>query len=874
MKKIYTGSKAKEISFPLGGIGTGSIGLAGNGSLIDWEIYNRPNKRSFNGFSHFAVKAEADGNLLDARVLNGDLHSPYVGEYVRGGAQHSGYGYGPESNTMAGMPHFKDVAFSGEFPLAEMTFSDNYFPGNITLNAFNPLIPLNDLDSSIPAAFFEIEFENTSDISIAYTACLSVGNRELTGLIHHQHHVKEADASTYHITKLSSSNYSMDDPRFGDISLATDASSVSFQEFWYRGGWCDNLEMFWRDFTKPGLLTNRSYTEDRGLHPRHNDMSSLAAHIELLPGAKQKIRFVISWSYPNCQNFWNPEKGEPTIWKNYYATIFEDSCASAAYALQHWNRLYEDTRLFKETLFASTLPPVVLEAISANLSVLKSPTVLRLTDGSFYGFEGCIADVGSCEGSCTHVWNYAYALPFLFPKLERSMHELDFKYNKRADGRMSFRLMLPVGRETADFHACADGQFGGVIKAYRDWKISGDFPYLESNWAAIKQSIEYAWAESNEDKWDPQKRGVLEGRQHHTLDMELYGPNSWLNGFYLAALKAGAEMAAYLGEHEVAVEYSRIFEKGRKWTDEHLFNGDYYTQKVDLQDRSLLERFSAGETIFGDNALQAYWNEEVQEIKYQISGGCMIDQVIAQWHANLCGLGEIFDKQQVRKALQALYRNNFKPSMRNEANTWRLYSLNDEGGLIICSWPDGSIKPAVPLTYAPETMTGFEYQAASHMIQEGLIEEGLSIVMAIRNRYDGEKRNPWNEIECGSNYARSMASYSLLNAFSGFEFNAVEGMIGFHPVLAPNGSFQTFWSLEGGWGLFKADADTVVLQVLNGTLNLSILKLPEDWLTKIKSVQSANVELSYQLAPTHIYFPTPLILNDSHSLSINLIPAL
>jgi non-lysosomal glucosylceramidase len=122
LKKTYQGSKAKEISFPLGGIGTGSIGLAGNGRLIDWEIYNRPNKRSFNGFSHFAVKAESGGKLLDARVLNGDLHSPYIGEYVRGGVQHSGYGYGPESNTMAGMPHFKEVAFSGEFPLAEMTF--------------------------------------------------------------------------------------------------------------------------------------------------------------------------------------------------------------------------------------------------------------------------------------------------------------------------------------------------------------------------------------------------------------------------------------------------------------------------------------------------------------------------------------------------------------------------------------------------------------------------------------------------------------------------------------------------------------------------------------------------------------------------------
>jgi non-lysosomal glucosylceramidase len=252
----------------------------------------------------------------------------------------------------------------------------------------------------------------------------------------------------------------------------------------------------------------------------------------------------------------------------------------------------------------------------------------------------------------------------------------------------------------------------------------------------------------------------------------------------------------------------------------------------------------------------------------------MIDQVIAQWHANLCGLGEIFDKQQVRKALQALYRNNFKPSMRNEANTWRLYSLNDEGGLIICSWPEGSIKPAVPLTYSPETMTGFEYQAASHMIQEGLIEEGISIVMAIRNRYDGEKRNPWNEIECGSNYARSMASYSLLNAFSGFEFNAVEGMIGFKPVLTADGTFQTFWSLDSGWGLFKSDAHNVELQVLKGTLNISTLRLPEEWLARIRSAQLADSEVSFQLTPTHIHFPEAIVLDENHPLSLKLSPIL
>jgi non-lysosomal glucosylceramidase len=208
--------------------------------------------------------------------------------------------------------------------------------------------------------------------------------------------------------------------------------------------------------------------------------------------------------------------------------------------------------------------------------------------------------------------------------------------------------------------------------------------------------------------------------------------------------------------------------------------------------------------------------------------------------------------------------------MRNEANTWRLFSLNDEGGLIICSWPEGTLKPAVPLTYASETMTGFEYQAASHMIQEGLIEEGLNIVAAIRNRYDGEKRNPWNEIECGSNYARSMASYSLLNAFSGFEFNAAEGMIGFHPKQLADGKFQTFWSLESGWGLFNVSEDGIRLQALKGSLPLSSLRLPNEWLDRVTTIQLANAAIPFEIMAAQIVFQIVILLDESHDLLLKL----
>ncbi|MDQ6418778.1 GH116 family glycosyl-hydrolase [Paenibacillus sp. LHD-117] len=861
MENVYKGAKTREISFPLGGIGSGSIGLAGNGRLVDWEIFNRPNKRSFNGFSHFAVKAERNGKLLDARILNGDVQAPYMGEPIRGANLHSGYGFGPESQTMAGMPHFREVAFKGEFPVAEMTFEEPAFPGRVALTAFNPFIPLQEDDSSLPAAFFEWEIENTNDEPTTYMICLSAGNPIPTKKVYHRYSVSEGDrGQAIHMIQLGSAQFADDHVSFGDMTLATDAEEVSYQEFWYRGGWCDNLEMFWHDFARPGRLTNRQYPEDKPPMAR-KDTASLAAHVELGPGEKKKVRFAISWHFPNVENHWNPNPAGPNGWRNYYATLFEDSAAVANYAFDHWDRLLGDTLKFKEALFSSTVPDVVKDAVSANLSVLKSPTVLRLTDGTFYGFEGCIENIGCCEGSCTHVWNYAYALPFLFPRLERGMRDADFAYNKRADGRMSFRLMLPLGRERMDARACADGQFGGVVKAYRDWKISGDTDWLRSNWPAIKQSITYAWAESNEDKWDPGKTGVLTGRQHHTLDMELYGPNSWLSGFYLAALKAGSEMAAFLGEQSTADEFETIFRKGKQWVDEHLFNGEYYVQRIALSDKLLLDPF-------GDEAVNSYWNKERDEIKYQIAEGCAIDQVVAQWHANLCGLGEIFDKNQTRRALESLYRHNFKTSMRHEANTWRLYSLNDEGGLVICAWPKGVSKPAIPLTYNTETMTGFEYQAASHMIQEGFVEEGLSIVQAIRDRYDGEKRNPWNEIECGSNYARSMASYSLLQAFSGFEYDMVEGMIGFKPLYTESGSFSVIWSLDMGWGTYGQTDGRIDIHVLGGKLELKAVRLPKERIETIVRIESGDSAAAFFAEGDEIRFVEPVTLNAERPLVI------
>lgn len=804
---IYEGKKLKEISFPLGGIGTGSIGLMGNGNFIDWEIFNRPNKRSENLNTFFVLRAEYPDGKVVCKVLMGDYNRDFSGNI--GVERWHGYGCGASSGSMCAYPHFSNVSFKGEFPIAEITFTDDDFPAEVKLEAFNPFIPLDSENSSIPAAFFNVKVKSLVD-GVKYTVIFSVNNPFKKTF--------NEDVSTdkYTAVKMKYADTSEDDAAYGDMTVATDAADPIIQPYWYRGRWKDGVTTFWYELERHSF-TYRDYNRDSDgkVKSGYNsiDVCSIGADMELSINEEKSTRFILSWNVPNYVNYWEKvEEGQQrAMWKNYYATRFAHSNDSAIYALDNFDMLFSKTDIFRKSLHSATLDPVIIEAVSSTLSVLKTATVLRLEDGTFWGWEGLLEDFGSCQGTCTHVWSYAYALCFLFPDLERSIRDSEFKTSVNDAGCMSFRTKLPLA--PYDFtRPCVDGQMATVFKTYREWKISGNDEWLRSNWDTVKKLLEFAWHPENHHEWDMNKDGVLEGRQHHTLDMELFGPSSWLEGMYLAALKAAAEMAEHLGEPDKADEYLEIFEKGKKWVKENLFNGKYFIQKVDLGNKEYADHFDAPQ----------YWNEERNELKYQIGEGCEIDQVLGQWHANLLGLGEIFDKDQLRSALQSIYKNNFK-CMRDFTNQWRVFALLDEKGIIMCDYPEDVSKPVIPLPYADECMTGFEYAYAGLLAQEGLTYECLEVVKAIRDRYDGEKRNPFNEIECGSNYARAMASFALLPIFSGFEYDAVKNFVGFTPI--EKGYFKCLWSLEEGWGDFEQADGASRIILSDGSLTLTSVKL-------------------------------------------------
>ena len=482
----YTGSALNEISFPLGGIGTGSIGLAGNGRFVDWEIFNRPNKGSINGYSHIAVKATGNG-IHACKVLHGDLTKGFMGDAT------GSFGYGPSRTTMCGFPHFRNCTFDGEFPVANIDFSDQDFPGSVRLTAFNPLIPLEADDSTIPAAFFEIGFCNDTGEVMDYEAVFSLANPfEISR--NTEFHQDNIDGIL-----LEYPGISPDAREFGQLCLACEHAS-SVQPYWFRGKWHDNIVMFWNEFTSDSGLSHRVYDTD-GIQ----DTCSLGKRLTLYPGESGILRFIVSWNIPNNYRYWaksyvwdtGMEEANQQNWKNYYATLFESAAASAIYSLKNFDTLQKKTLAYKDALFSSTVDPVILDAVSATVSVLKSPTVFRLENGEFYGFEGSNKDSGSCEGTCQHVYNYAYALCFLFPELERSIRNLEFDHCTWEDGSTAFRLALPLRAPEKPLRACLDGQMGCVFKTYREWKISGDNEWLKKVWPTVKKILAYAWSEEN-----------------------------------------------------------------------------------------------------------------------------------------------------------------------------------------------------------------------------------------------------------------------------------------------------------------------------------------------------------------------------------------
>jgi len=455
-----------------------------------------------------------------------------------------------------------------------------------------------------------------------------------------------------------------------------------------------------------------------------------------------------------------------------------------------------------------------MEAVAANLTIVKSPTVLRQYDGRLWNWEGCGDDGGCCHGSCTHVWNYAQAMPHLFPTLERSLRNTEFCENQNIAGHQGFRANLPISPLKHDFYAAADGQLGGIMKVHRDWRISGDNDWLAKIYPMVKVSMDYCIT-----TWDPRGKGIVEEPHHNTYDIEFWGPDGMCTSFYLGALTSIIEMGSYLKKD--VNRYKNLFQKGKQYLETKLYNGEYFYQDIEYKNLDAPDPATA-KSFGGDYSPEAIAMLKKEGPKYQYGTGCLSDGILGAWIGKMCALPDFVESTKVTSHLLAVHKYNLKNDLTEHANPQRpSYALGREGGLLLCTWPKGG-KLSLPFVYSDEVWTGIEYQVASHLMLMGKVKEGLEIVRLCRDRYDGRVRNPFNEYECGHWYARAMSSYGMLEALTGVRYDAVEKTLYIDSKI---GDFITYLSTATGFGNVILKAGKPSLEVVYGKIDVNKIKV-------------------------------------------------
>lgn len=498
--------------------------------------------------------------------------------------------------------------------------------------------------------------------------------------------------------------------------------------------------------------------------------------------------------------------GDP-FYKPWYAGRFQNINEVVRYWTMHYGELKKNSELFRDAFFSSTLPSEVIEAIAANLTILKSPTVLRQTDGKLWAWEGCGDNSGCCAGSCTHVWNYAQAIPNLFPALERTLRETEFKVNQNASGHQTFRAALPISEPQHGFHAASDGQLGGIMKMYREWRISGNTEWMKEMYPQVKKSLDYCI-----ETWDPGHNGYLEEPHHNTYDIEFWGPDGMCTSFYLGALTSFIEMSKATGQP--TADYEKLLSKGKAFMENELFNGEYFIQKIKWTGLKATNPVMTRPAGYSDEAFEILKKEGP---KYQYGSGCLSDGILGMWIASVCGLKPVVDENKIKGHLNSVYKYNLKTNLMDYENPQRpTYACGKEGGLLLCTWPKGG-ELSLPFVYSNEVWTGIEYQVASHLISVGEVEKGLEVVRECRKRYDGTVRNPFDEYECGHWYARAMSSYGLFQGLTGVRYDAVDRTL---YIDSKTGDFKSFISTETGFGNVGLKNGKAFLNIVYGNLDV------------------------------------------------------
>ncbi|MDQ2864131.1 MAG: GH116 family glycosyl-hydrolase [Bacteroidota bacterium] len=754
-----TKNELRYIGMPVGGICCGTVYVGGDGRLWVWDIFNQnqlgvitktlPVK--LEGFNKQEI-TNADGTLyLKALTETSPMQQGFALSIKRNGT------------TITKRLHEDDwdeVSFEATYPVATIKYIATDLPLEISVKAFSPFIPGNAKDSGMPATIQSISLKNLSNEPMDVEVIGWLENKLL-------YYTEEKNPGCTRINTIEKNTY------YKGIALQCDTANKELEKA------PDYGNMFFATLSKNAICisdVNANKGEPalkiKGL-VRRSDNSPIAGIIQdnkLKPGQETTIDFIISWYTPNVDFYYDGAHKDMTVTGaelHYYTTHFASAKSVGEYIAQNYKRLKDQTLLWKETWYDSTLPWWFLERTFLNISAIATSSTHRFQSGRYYAWEG----VGCCHGNCTHVYQYAHAVSRIFPELERDTRErvdLGIGYDD-ATGMIRIR-----GEKTGP---SIDGQAGTVLRIYREHQMNNDYSFLQRNWPKIKKAVIFVIEQ------DKNKDGMEDTPMENTLDALWHGEISWIVGLCIAAVRAGQAMAEEMNDTDFAEQCKQYAEKGTRNMETYLFNGEYFIHRPD----------------------PAVGKKEIGSFNT-----CHIDQVYGKSWAWQVNLGRILSKEKTMSALHALWKYNYMPDVGpyiKKHPGGRFYAVAGEGGMIMNTNPKNEDNPygnakAWQVGYFSECMSGFEHQVAAHMMAEGMHEESLVLTRSIHDRYNAFKRNPFNEIECSDHYGRAMASHGTFISACGFTYHGPKGHIGFSPKLTPE-NFKAPFTVAEGWGTYS-----------------------------------------------------------------------
>eukprot|EP00912_Choanoflagellata_sp_UC4_P001854 UC4_evm8s1188 len=833
----YSGANLASLNFPVGSFSTGQILFQGDGTLQGWTIQNlfhNPEYTPLHSIPNniFAVATSDNQAFVLATPQNYSKNNVALPRHEE--AHVSAH----QVNRLRSLPGIRSLTVQGRYPIADISYDIPGLPVSISMEAMSPCIPGENKASSLPVALFTFKVKAPSSNSKPVDVRLMQSQQNFLGWDGHTDCTSKptpfwggnvnAPLSGNGLDGVLMSNGSVDSRanNFGSLAVSVLAGEGVTPSLIMSAA---NEQDLFSQFEKDAGVSPASARATSPSPPGSSPAAAAVASVTVAPGETKTVTFILSWHFPNRtrvdmvghshdSNTWLPD-----ILGNYYDNWFSNAEEVAEFVAASSSFLLGKTRIYRDSLYSSSLPWQVVDTAGGRVACMRSPTMWWTKSGIVLGNEGNVC----CPLNCTHVYGYTVLLERLFPDMAKDMRISDFVRTFQPENGVPMRFGgggFPI-----------DGSLANIIKAYLVvQQADPDLKWLPSVWPNIKNAMEIIFRD-----FDVQGDGVFRVPQPNTYDSSINGANTFIGSYYVTGLRATAKMASLMGDEDFA----------QKCLDRAALSIKNY-EKICWNEE------------FG------YYTNDVTENNCQNSygPGCFIDQLCAIGLSTATGLGYMFDPQHEASARKCIAKYNqvVKPPFQD----LQKHLYDGDHAINVCSYPHGKLGNG--MKYTTIVSTGFTWPVVAGCIFDRNLDDAMTITDNIRKRQDGRNRSPWNEPECNILYSRAMAGWNIFDQAAGFKYDSTQASLSYDPRWNAE-NFQCFFVLGSGWGNFKqqgsnGNVTSATIQVLHGSVTLRTLSLVSSATSVTASIDGSSVGAS--ISKGVITFSEKIAFKAGQTLSI------